>query len=150
MTIFGKIDFLIRNAHLYFATLQYVLNIRRVCNRIPEAQNLIWTFRLLGQVLSFIFYWIKKSQNIHPCLGSVKIPMWICFLMLLCYITTGATVFCVYQEKWSFVDAFFFAFSVLWTIGLQAENTDQQQTDGLFVIICTLYLLIGTVYILGQ
>jgi hypothetical protein len=70
--------------------------------------------------------------------------------MLLCYITTGATVFCVYQEKWSFVDAFFFAFSVLWTIGLQAENTDQQQTDGLFVIICTLYLLIGTVYILGQ
>lgn len=75
--------------------------------------------------------------------GSVKIPMWICFLMLLCYITTGATVFCVYQEKWSFVDAFFFAFSVLWTIGLQAENTDQQQTDGLFVIICTLYLLIG-------
>ena len=76
--------------------------------------------------------------------------MWICFLMLLCYITTGATVFCVYQEKWSFVDAFFFAFSVLWTIGLQAENTDQQQTDGLFVIICTLYLLIGTAYILGQ
>ena len=77
--------------------------------------------------------------------NSVKIPMWICLLVLLCYITTGATVFCVYQEKWSFVDSFFFAFSVLWTIGLQVENIEHKppQTDGLFVVLCTLYLLIG-------
>ena len=79
------------------------------------------------------------------CSSSVKIPMWICLLVLLCYITTGATVFCVYQEQWSFVDSFFFAFSVLWTIGLQVENIEHKppQTDGLFVVLCTLYLLIG-------
>ena len=75
--------------------------------------------------------------------SSVKIPMWLCLLMLICYITTGATVFCVYQEQWSFVDSFFFAFSVLWTIGLVENNEHQATTDGLFVIICTLYLLIG-------
>ena len=75
--------------------------------------------------------------------ASVKIPMWLCLLMLICYITTGATVFCVYQEQWSFVDSFFFAFSVLWTIGLVENNEHQPTTDGLFVIICTLYLLIG-------
>ena len=83
----------------------------------------------------------QQMRNVNK-LGSAKqtaVPMWLCILLVLCYITTGATIFCVYQEHWSFVDSFFFAFSVIWTIGL-VENTEN---DGLFIMICTLYLLLG-------
>lgn len=70
----------------------------------------------------------------------LKIPLWLCLLLLLCYITSGASLFCLYQDNWTFVDAFFFAFSVIWTIGLNSNN---DFNDGFFVFVCTIYLLIG-------
>ena len=48
---------------------------------------------------------------------STRVPVWICLLLLLSYMGAGATVFCVYNENWSFVDSFYFAFAILWTIG---------------------------------
>ena len=49
--------------------------------------------------------------------STTQVPIWICLLLLLCYMGAGATVFCVYHGDWSFVDSFYFAFTVLWTIG---------------------------------
>ena len=49
---------------------------------------------------------------------STRVPVWICLLLLLSYMGAGATVFCVYNENWSFVDSFYFAFAILWTIGM--------------------------------
>lgn len=86
----------------------------------------------------------KQQVNKNLCRNCqktrLKIPIWLCLLLLLCYITTGATLFCLYQDNWTFVDAFFFAFSVIWTIGLNSNN---DFNDGFFVFVCTIYLLIG-------
>lgn len=72
------------------------------------------------------------------------IPFWLCVLLLFCYISAGASVFCVYHGQWSFVDSFFFAFTVLWTIGVvDSTNEPVNSNDGIFVLLCTLYLLVG-------
>ena len=87
-----------------------------------------------------------KSSGLGPGISSSSdnlqagVPLWVCLLIILCYISAGATVFCAYHEDWSFVDSFFFAFSVLWTIGMMDKSTSD---DGTFVILCTLYLLLG-------
>ena len=60
-----------------------------------------------------------KSSGLVPGISSSSdnlqagVPLWVCLLIILCYISAGATVFCAYHEDWSFVDSFFFAFSVL-------------------------------------
>ena len=91
----------------------------------------------------------KKCRNCHfKSIGAparaepdnLPVPLWICLLVLLCYISAGATVFCAYHEDWTFVDSFFFAFSILWTIGMMDMSTSN---DGTFVVLCTLYLLLG-------
>ena len=56
---------------------------------------------------------------------ATHVPIWICLLLLLCYMGAGATVFCVYHGDWSFVDSFYFAFTVLWTIGMYVKKTTQ-------------------------
>ena len=71
---------------------------------------------------------------------NLPVPLWVCLLVLVCYISAGATVFCAYHQDWTFVDSFFFAFSILWTIGMMDMSTSD---DGTFVILCTLYLLLG-------
>ena len=71
---------------------------------------------------------------------SSPVPLWICLLVILCYISAGATVFCAYHEEWTYVDSFFFAFSILWTIGMMDMSIGN---DGTFVVLCTLYLLFG-------
>ena len=59
----------------------------------------------------------KLMAKIQQDCRTQQVPIWICLLLLLSYIGAGATVFCVYHGDWSFVDSFYFAFTVLWTIG---------------------------------
>lgn len=77
----------------------------------------------------------------------VTIPLWLCLLLVFCYISAGASVFCVYQHgKWSFVDSFYFAFTMMTTVGVvdvTNQAREDMSTDGLFVAFCSLYLLMG-------
>ena len=85
--------------------------------------------------LYFLVCCCKKSQENtedtekrqKQVITRLKIPLWLLILTLVCYISTGATIFCVFQDSWSFLDAFFFAFSIIWTIGLGTSHKPRGQ-----------------------
>jgi hypothetical protein len=80
---------------------------------------------------------VACSESPNP-----RIPVWLCVLLVLCYIFAGASVFCAYHG-WTFIDSFFFAFTVLCTIGMMDMMPINSHNDAPFVVLCTLYLLIG-------
>ena len=58
---------------------------------------------------------------------------------MLCYVSAGASLFCV-CHGWSYVDSFFFCFAALGTIGIVENQTaakDEQVESGgaLFVLV---------------
>ena len=82
-----------------------------------------------------------KSLRAEP-----KIPTWLCVLAVIAYISCFACFLSLYHA-WNFVDSFYFAFSVLGTIGLPETRVDEAGTGssetGLHVAMCTFYILAG-------
>ena len=70
-----------------------------------------------------------------------KIPTWLCILAIVAYISCFACILSLYHA-WNFVDSFYFAFSVLGTIGLPDSQTGSEET-GFHVAMCTFYILSG-------
>ena len=93
--------------------------------------------------------------------NNVAVPALVLVAVVIVYIVLGGLVFASYHD-WSFMDSLFFSFAVIGTIGLvdfprhkdQSEREDFAKplaltsntgntVGGLFVILCTGYLLIG-------
>jgi hypothetical protein len=55
----------------------------------------------------------------------------------LCYISAGASLFCV-SHGWSYVDSFFFCFAALGTIGIVENNQNEGKIEAggpIFVLV---------------
>ncbi|KAJ8940000.1 hypothetical protein NQ318_012922 [Aromia moschata] len=72
------------------------------------------------------------------------VPIWLCVLLVLSYILAGAYLF-TYWENWPYLDAAYFCFITLTTIGfgdlVPAKGVSQNATVS--IALCSLYLLFG-------
>ncbi|XP_013790642.1 potassium channel subfamily K member 18-like, partial [Limulus polyphemus] len=75
-----------------------------------------------------------------------SVPITLCLLILVGYISGGATVFSLW-EGWGFLDGSYFCFVTLSTIGfgdlVPGHSVASGQASQEKLIICSLYLLIG-------
>ncbi|KAJ8953700.1 hypothetical protein NQ314_007309 [Rhamnusium bicolor] len=72
------------------------------------------------------------------------VPIWLCVLLVISYILAGAYLF-TYWEGWAYLDAAYFCFITLTTIGfgdlVPAKGVTQNATVS--IALCSLYLLFG-------
>ncbi|KAJ8917299.1 hypothetical protein NQ315_002317 [Exocentrus adspersus] len=72
------------------------------------------------------------------------VPIWLCVLLVVSYILAGAYLF-TYWEGWPYLDAAYFCFITLTTIGfgdlVPAKGVTQNAT--ISIALCSLYLLFG-------
>jgi hypothetical protein len=95
---------------------------------IMHSASLYWTSGLIFTT----FHFLQHFQN-----DSGLVPIWVCLLLVLCYISAGASLFCV-SNGWNFIDSFFFCFAALGTIGIVEYNgnDDALETAGaVFVLV---------------
>ncbi|XP_018570605.1 TWiK family of potassium channels protein 18 [Anoplophora glabripennis] len=84
---------------------------------------------------------------------SVTVPLTICLLIMVGYICGGALLFCEWEEYWSFLDASYFCFISLSTIGFgDLVPGDKIYGRGvsfykdvleLSFVFCSIYLMLG-------
>ena len=108
-----------------------------------------------GKVTKTTFYLFKldKSRDFNPEIKSFDfqsdaVPVWVCLLLVLCYISAGASLFCV-SHGWSFIDSFFFCLAALGTIGIVDNNAGNESVDtvgAVFVLVKHYGLFIKHVY----
>ncbi|XP_013164239.1 PREDICTED: uncharacterized protein LOC106115432 [Papilio xuthus] len=95
---------------------------------------------------------VHQSRGIEHC----QIPVGIVLFLLLAYICVGATIFSVW-ENWSFLDATYFCFIALATIGFgdfvptsfltSKHNTENSKNEYIQMIACCAYLVFGLILI---
>lgn len=82
-----------------------------------------------------------------------QVPGWICFILIFAYVCGSAGLFSALQG-WEWLESVFFCFTLLATIGfvdvpatrpghMAAQKGSKPEIGGLFVMLCTLYLLLG-------
>ncbi|XP_059090427.1 uncharacterized protein LOC131886184 [Tigriopus californicus] len=82
-----------------------------------------------------------------------QVPGWMCFILIIAYVCGSASLFSVFQG-WEWLESVFFCFTLLATIGfvdvpatrsgqMATQKGSKPEIDGLFVTMCTLYLLVG-------
>ncbi|XP_050675825.1 TWiK family of potassium channels protein 7-like isoform X2 [Leptidea sinapis] len=94
----------------------------------------------------------SQSPSIEHC----HVPIGIVLFLLVGYICIGATIFSVW-ENWSFLDAAYFCFIALATIGFgdfvptsfvtSKSNTEYSKSEYLQIIACCAYLVFGLILI---
>ncbi|XP_063220303.1 potassium channel subfamily K member 18-like isoform X2 [Bacillus rossius redtenbacheri] len=80
-----------------------------------------------------------------PPTRTRPVPIWLCVFLVVTYIFCGALLFMNWEE-WSFLDAAYFCFITLTTIGFGdfVPARRVQKTDaGVSIALCSLYLLFG-------
>ncbi|KAK3927100.1 Potassium channel subfamily K member 10 [Frankliniella fusca] len=84
-----------------------------------------------------------------PPLGSVKVPVLLCLLVLLAYIAAGAFLF-HYLEGWSLVEGSYFCFTTLGTIGFgdlipgrASGRVRGPRAEVVSVLSASVYILVG-------
>lgn len=79
--------------------------------------------------------WMKNAsstiKSLLTALGAL--------VLLLFYISIGATLFMFLEEEWSFFDSFYFCFITMTTIGFGDLVPQKPQ----YMFLCTLYILVG-------
>ncbi|GLV43311.1 uncharacterized protein CBL_20524, partial [Carabus blaptoides fortunei] len=100
--------------------------------------------------------WRQESKRTpsSPLLGQtqmVSVPAMIVFVVLVIYLCIGAVVFSAW-ENWSFLDATYFCFTILSTIGfgdmIPGTKFPSADSYGHFQIVaCCAYLLLGLVLV---
>lgn len=78
------------------------------------------------------------SKHQYQPTGSPSVPISICVMVMICYITSGALLFHKMQN-WSVLEALYFCFTALGTIGF-GELTP---TGNLTLYLASAYILIG-------
>ncbi|KAJ0176784.1 hypothetical protein K1T71_007963 [Dendrolimus kikuchii] len=95
-------------------------------------------------------------QHIHQGIEHCHIPVGIVLFLLLAYICIGAAIFSAW-ENWSFLDAAYFCFIALATIGFGdfvptsfltiKPNTENSRSEYVQMIACCAYLVFGLILI---
>ncbi|XP_018561542.1 uncharacterized protein LOC108903740 isoform X2 [Anoplophora glabripennis] len=72
------------------------------------------------------------------------VPIWLCVLLVVSYILAGAYLF-KYWENWNYLDAAYFCFITLTTIGFGdlVPAKGEAQDANIRIALCSLYLLFG-------
>ena len=73
---------------------------------------------------------------------SSIVPVWVCLLLVLCYISAGASLFSV-ANGWNFIDSFFFCFAAIGTIGIVDNNSGEEKVEAagaIFVLVRPAFL----------
>lgn len=72
------------------------------------------------------------------------VPIWLCVLLVVSYILAGAYLF-KYWEEWDYLDAAYFCFITLTTIGFGdlVPAKGVAQNANIRIALCSLYLLFG-------
>lgn len=96
------------------------------------------------------------QHHIHHSLEHCHIPVSIILFLLLAYICVGAALFSTW-ENWSFLDAAYFCFIALATIGFgdfvptsfvtSKQSTENSKTEYVQMIACCAYLVFGLILI---
>lgn len=86
-------------------------------------------------------YYSDDNNNSN---GKVKpVPIWLCVCLVVSYIIGGAFLFQKW-ENWRFVDAAYFCFITLTTIGFGDFVPAQREKNAeISIALCSLYLLFG-------
>lgn len=90
-----------------------------------------------GKIMSSHQYGSLSKHQYQPT-GSPSVPISICVMVLICYITSGALLFHKMQN-WSVLEALYFCFTSLGTIGF-GELTP---SGNLTLYLASAYILIG-------
>lgn len=78
------------------------------------------------------------SSNHHKKPKQSAVPISICIMILICYITSGAALFHELQ-KWGVLESLYFCFTALSTIGFG----DLQPKDELGLYVASAYIIVG-------
>lgn len=97
-----------------------------------------------------------NAQHIHQSVEHCHVPVGIVLFLLLAYICIGAAIFSAW-ENWSFLDAAYFCFIALATIGFGdfvptsfltiKPNTENSRSEYVQIIACCAYLVFGLILI---
>ncbi|XP_063826522.1 uncharacterized protein LOC135076006 [Ostrinia nubilalis] len=97
--------------------------------------------------------WGSRQSEIYAVEAPVKeeikpVPIWLCVFLVASYIVAGTFLFKQW-EGWEYLDAAYFCFITLTTIGFgdfvpaQGQNTDEPAAAVHSIALCSLYLLFG-------
>ncbi|CAH2241423.1 jg15620 [Pararge aegeria aegeria] len=96
--------------------------------------------------------WGSRQSDIYAIQGPAKeeikpVPIWLCVFLVASYIVTGTFLFKRW-EGWAYLDAAYFCFITLTTIGfgdfVPAQGQSGEAADAVHSIaLCSLYLLFG-------
>jgi hypothetical protein len=82
---------------------------------------------------------ITTSSSHRKKQKQSAVPISICIMMLICYITSGAVLFHELQ-KWGVLESIYFCFTALSTIGYGA---DLQPKDDIGMYVASTYIIVG-------
>lgn len=96
------------------------------------------------------------EHHMHHSLEHCHVPVGIVLFLLLGYICAGAAIFSAW-ENWSFLDAAYFCFIALATIGFgdfvptsfltSKQSTETSRSEYIQMIACCAYLIFGLILI---
>lgn len=96
------------------------------------------------------------QHHINGGIEHCQVPVGIVLFLLLAYICVGAAIFSAW-ENWSFLDAAYFCFIALATIGFgdlvptsfltSKSNTESSRSEYIQMIACCAYLVFGLILI---
>lgn len=78
------------------------------------------------------------GMGMHASTHSPSVPISICVMVLVCYVTSGAVLFHKLQN-WSVLEALYFCFTSLGTIGFG----ELAPTGNLTLYLASAYILVG-------
>lgn len=91
---------------------------------------------------------IRNTQH-----SRIRVPLTVCFLIMLTYVILGGLMFSRWNPRWSLLDGSFFSFNSLTTVGQPASSSSSEailpphgslfQGSNKRLIVYALYLLIG-------
>ena len=101
----------------------------------------------VGDILARMFRTLVDVLGLgekDPWDGSVYVPLWISVSVIVLYLCVGSALFIVAtNHKWTYIEAFYFSFITLSTIGLgDYVYGDTGKTDTSY-IVSVLYMLVG-------
>lgn len=132
-------------------------NVHRICpHDTPSRVPLIWNeenHKVKSVAIPSSSTTSVQHQN---TLEHCHIPVGIVLFLLLAYICIGAAIFSAW-ENWSFLDAAYFCFIALATIGFgdfvptsfstMKQSTESTKSEYLQMIACCVYLVFGLILI---
>ncbi|XP_041971987.1 TWiK family of potassium channels protein 7-like [Aricia agestis] len=127
------------------------------CHIIQDPKGVIEADEMSEQQMSTPFHAALNMNGLNGefhwmCRDHTRVPIIFSILIIVFYVVIGAFIFHV-TEDWTFVDALYFSFSVLATIGFgylkpgSYASSISTKAEDLAIGVCCVYILFGVVVI---